>query len=366
VTNTKLIARTRLPAIILALVLVLAAGTSARAVQLQSLTRIKGAESSKLVGMGLVLGLNGTGDGKKSATTMRRLAAMMNRLGDPVVTAGELNDARNVAVVYLSARIAAGGVREGDEINVQVAAPSASSLVGGRLVLTPLLGPVPGSGIYAMAEGPVVVEDATTPAVGSIKAGATLVRDVRAEYLDELGRITLVLHSVNATWPMANMVAGLINDLLTPDSPPIAFAVDQKNVVVQVPAAERARPSAFISQLMEIQLDPSLVRTEARVVINRKTGTIVMTDNVEISPVVISHQGLTITTITPPPAPDPTRPVAEQSNFVGLDPQRRGGARLTDLINAFNQLKVPAAERISIIREIHRSGKLHAQLILED
>lgn len=348
------------------LTLLAAFATATHAVQIQNMVRIKGAEESKIIGMGLVIGLNGTGDGKKSATTMRRLAAMMNRLGDPIVTAAELQNAANVAVVYLSAKIPAGGVREGDKLDVQVAAPSAGSLAGGRLVLTPMLGPIPGSPIYAFAEGALTIENAENARVAVVSGGATLTQSVHTRSIDEFGRMTLVLNHHNATWPMANTVSTLVNDLMAPDSAPIAQAIDPKNVVILVPANERSNPGAFISQVLEIQLDPTLVRTEARVVVNARTGTIVMTEDVEISPVVISHKGLTITTITPPRAPTQDEPEIAADSFIGLDPQKRGGARLGDLLAAFNQLKVPAEDRISILKEIHRSGKLHAQLILED
>ena len=340
--------------------------SSASAVQVQDLVRVKGAESSRLIGMGLVMGLNGTGDGAKSLTTMRRLAGMMNRLGDPTSTAIELKDAKNVAVVYLSAKIPAGGVREGDVVDVQIAAPSATSLVGGRLVLTPMLGPIPGSPIYAYAEGGLLIEDEANARTAVVKSGATLTKDVYAQYLDQLGRVTLVIDHANATWPMATTLANLINDIMSPDTAPIAHAMDQKNIVIQVPAVERANLGAFISQILEIQLDATLVRSEARVVVNRRTGTIVMTQNVELSPVVVSHNGLTITTVTPPTPPTAQQPLVEQQPFVPLDPGGRGGSRLSDLLNTFNLLKVPARDRIAILEQIHRSGKLHAQLVVED
>ena len=117
---------------------------------------------------------------------------------------------------------------------------------------------------------------------------------------------------------------------------------------------------------MEIQLDPTLVRTEARVVINQRTGTIVMTGDVELSPVVISHKGMTITSVIPPRVPTENAPAIEQNNFIAMDPQNKGGAKLADLLAAFNQLKVPAEDRIAIVKEIHRTGKLHAKLVLED
>lgn len=352
--------------LLLAAALLLITATVGRAAQLQDMARIKGAESSTLVGMGLVVGLNGTGDGGDSATTVRRLAAMMNRLGDPLVEPGELEEADNVAVVYLSADIPGSGVREGDQIDVSVSAPIAESLEGGRLVMTPMLGPLPGSPVFAYAEGQLTVEDLDNPRTAVARNAATLSRDIYSQFADEQGRLTLVLDEPNATWPMATTIATLVNDLMAPDGPPVAIALDQKNVVVEIPEAEMANPGPFISQVLELHLDPSLVRTEARVVINARTGTIVMTEDVEISPVVISHKGMTITTVTPEAPPAPENPEIEEETFVALDPEGRANARLADLVNAFNQLKVPAEDRIAIIREIHRSGKLHAQLVIED
>ncbi len=350
-----------------ALGLVLA--SAAHAVQLQDLVRIKGAESNKLVGMGLVVGLSGTGDGGKFMPAMRPLAAMMNRLMDPNVVASELKDVKNVALVSVTVKLPASGVREGDHVDVQVASLGpAKSLEGGRLFMTPLLPPVPNdqSPVFGFAEGNLRVADPNKPTMATVQDGAVLTRDVHARYLDEVGRLTLVLNSANATWPMANTIATLVNDLMAPEAPPIARAIDQKNIVVQLPRTELSNPAAFISQVLEIHLDPSLVRSEARVVINQRTGTIVMTGDVELSPVAISHPGLTITTIIPPPQPSAENPAMEQNEFVGIDPNRRGGARLGDLLAAFNQLKVPAQDRIEIIKQIHKAGDLHAQLIVED
>src|SRR5690606_13740689 len=101
----------------------------------------------------------------------------------------------------------------------------------------------------------------------------------------------------------------------------------QKNVVVQVPAYERDNPAAFISQILQTYIDPSQVATGARVVINERTGTIIVSGDVQISPVIISHQGLTITTVTPP-AGLPIEPVVEEDPFLAVDPGNRGGARL--------------------------------------
>ena len=359
--------RRYVPAAFAALVLVLIAAGGVRAVQIQDIIRIKGAEANKLVGMGLVVGLRGTGDGGKYLPAMRRLAAMMNRLGDPNVIAHELKDVENVALVEVTANLPAVGVREGDRVDVHLASVGpASSLEGGRLVITPLLGPVPGSPIFAFASGALTIENDDVPTVGVVREGATLTRDVMSRYMDEFGRMAVVLDTPHATVPMANTIATLINDLMAPDAPPIAMAIDGKNVIIEVPQREQANPSAFISQVLEIHLDPSLVRTEARVVINERTGTIVMTGDVHISPVVISHKGLTITTVAPKAPPTPQNPEVEEKTFVGIDPSNRAGAELADLMAAFNQLKVPAEDRIAIIKEIWKSGKLLAQLVVEN
>lgn len=345
----------------------LAPAVSSYGVRIQDIARVKGAESSKLVGMGLVVGLPGTGDGGDFAPAIRPLAAMMQRLMDPNVVAHELRDVKNVAVVTITAKVPSSGVREGDEIDVQIAsAGPAKSLRGGRLFLTPLYGPKPGMGVFAFAEGQLTFEGEEAQTTATIKNGATITENVLSRSMDEFGRMTLVLDGPNATWPMASTIATLINDLMAPDGPPVAIAADQKNIIVQVPVREQRNPANFISQVLETQFDPTLVRTEARVVINERTQTIVMTDNVEISPVVISHEGLTITTITPPRQPTPEQPDVQENSFVALDPERRGGARLADLLAAFNQLKVPAKDRITILKEIHRTGKLHAKLVLQD
>lgn len=346
----------------------------AQAVQVQDLVRIKGAERSKLVGMGLVAGLDGTGDGGDFLPAMRPLAEVIGRLIDPNVVTAELEDADNVALVAMSADLPAAGVREGDRVDVHLSSVGpASSLEGGRLFLIPMTGPLPESPVYAFAEGPITIENEDNLTTAVVKNGAQLTRDVMSRYLDADGRITLVINDANASWPLANNLASLINGLVSPDGPNMAMALDEKNVVVQVPEYERQNPAAFISQILQTYIDPSQVSTGARVVINERTGTIVISGNVQISPVIISHKGLTITTIAPGAAPDAAPaaqageqpPEEQEQRFIALDPEDRGGARLADLLAAFNQLKVDAKDRIEILKLMHESGKLHAQLILE-
>lgn len=344
----------------------LLAAAPAGAAQVQDLVRIKGAESNKLVGMGLVVGLAGTGDGGKFRPAMRPLAQVIARLMDESVVATELADSKNVALVTLTANLPAAGVREGDRVDVHLSAVGpCKSLKGGRLFLIPMVGPMPGSPVFAYAEGALTIEDAETPTVAVVKRGAQLTRDVMAQYVDQYGRINLVLKDPVATWPMANNLASLINGVMSPDGPNIARAVDQKNILITMPSYEQADPAVFISQVLQSYVDPSQIGTGARVVINERSGTIIVSGDVQISPIIISHKGMTITTFTPAPPAAAQAPRVEQNRFVPVDPDNRGGTKLADLLAAFNQLKVDAPDRIAIIKEIYRSGKLHAQLILE-
>ena len=349
-----------------ALLLVVAVSWPAQAARVQDIAKLKGAESSKLVGMGLVVGLNGTGDGGKFMPAMRPLAAMIERLVDPSVVAAELKDAKNVALVTLTAKIPTEGIREGEPIDVQVASIGpAKSLEGGRLFMVPMTGPLPNSKAMAFAEGPVIVQDKSKPTTGIVPKGAQLTENVFARTIDRYGRLQLVIKPEVASWPMAHNLASLVNGLMSPDGPNIARAIDGKTVVVQVPPAERADPAAFISQIMQAYIDQSQINTGARVVINEKTGTIVMTGDVQISPAIVSLHGLVITTMTPAPPPTPEAPRVSRDTFATVDPAARGGANLASLLQAFNQLKVEGKDRIDIIKQLHRSGKLHAQLILE-
>ena len=339
---------------------------TARGVQIQDLVRIKGHETSKIVGMGLVVGLPGTGDGGDFLPAMRPMAKLINTLIDPGTTPVELGDGENVALVSLSAELPAEGVREGDRVDVYVSSVGpAESLAGGRLLLVPMIGPSKDSPRLAYAEGPVVIEDADAPTGGVVYDGAQLTRDVMAQYLDPYGRMTLVVTAEDASWSVANNIANLVNDLISPDGPPVAKALDAKNVMVQVPRAQQDNAAPFISQILSTYIDPSQVASGAKVVINERTGTIIFSDDVQISPVGILHEGLTVTTVTPEPEPTPVNPIQRTRRAVILDPENRGGARLADLMDALDQLKVSSEGQISILKAIDRAGRLHAKLIIE-
>jgi flagellar P-ring protein precursor FlgI len=341
--------------------LALATTTPAFAVKVADITRIGGQRRNFLIGTGLVIGLKGTGDGSNPAT-LNPLRELLAKFDDPV-TAKELT-ASNVALVTISASVPANGLREGDELDVHVnSINGASSLRGGRLFVCPLSGATPKSPPVALAQGAVELEDPTVPTAGVVKKGAVMEVDMAYKFIDH-GRFWLVLEDASASWTNANYIAKTINEAEGADgSDTLATAVDPKNVQVIIPKIEQERPDSFMARVQ--RLNVPMLPSEARVQINERTGTLIVTGDVEISPVVISHRGLTISTIEPTPVPTPRAPVVSNKDIVSLDTTNQGGAKLQDLVNALEQLKVPTEDRITIVKELHKTGKLHAKLIME-
>jgi len=345
----------------LILCLTLALPVSA-AVKIADITRISGQRSNVLTGLGLVYGLPGTGDGGDFLPAIKPLAAMLSKYADPA-TVRELANVSNVALVSITATIPQDGARDGETIDCYVTSlGSASSLKGGRLFVTPMQGPLAGSGIFALAQGPLEIEDVSTPTVGVVKNGCVMEADLPAKYIEN-GRFTLVLEAPAASWTTASTIAKVINESEGAQGETLAVTIDPKNVVVTIPQIELARPDSFISRVQRL-IVPQLP-TEARVQINSRTGTIILTGDVEISPVVISHRGMTISTMNPAPVPTPRTPVISEKTAIALDTTAAGGAKLNDLVAILDQLKVPAEDRITILKELHKTGKLHAKLIVE-
>jgi flagellar P-ring protein FlgI len=186
--------------------------------------------------------------------------------------------------------------------------------------------------------------------------------DLPAHVIDSGGHFTLILDDPSASWATASRIAKIINDSEALDGETLAVAIDAKNIEVTIPPNEREHPDSFIARIQ--QLPVQLLSTEARVTINEKTGTIIMTGDVEISPVIICHNGLSISTVTPAPVPTARNPLVTERDTVAVSTGDQDG-NLEDLVNAMEQLKVSAQDRIDIIKELYRTGKLHAKLIEE-
>jgi len=344
---------------------------AARGVTIGDITRIEGQRINKLRGLGLVVGLKGTGDGGAFPPAIRPLAAMLQRMSDPVVSAAELEDVKNVALVTVTATVPESGARMGDRLDVQVQSiGSSKSLKGGRLFLAPLQGPHRGSIIYALAEGPVRLEDAQTPTSGVVDGGAVLEEEILTGFVEN-NRFRLVLKDGGGEFSPAAAVADVINQHTEYEvGRPIAKALDARTIEVEVPEAYREDPVPFLGRVQ--RLDLLLPRRQARVKVNERTGTIVITGNVEISPSVISHKTLVVTaqpvaTATATgqgigSAAVAVPPLVEEGPFFGVDPQGEAGARLQDLVAALNVLKVPAEDRIAIVKLLAKAGQIHADV----
>jgi len=325
---------------------------------LRSICRVKGQEENVLQGLGFVVGLNGTGDGGRFLPTIRSLAKAMSLMGEPLGSAGltELKDAKNIALVTVTATVPAAGARQGDKLDCVVSSiGSAKSLAGGRLFLTPLMGPDRTSPrVYAFAEGPITLDSAALATTGRIHGGCRLEEEFFNAFAQG-GKLTLVLDQDHADFQVAQDVADLINDFgqksigLT-----LAKALDQTNVTVAIPPPYRDDPVDFVSQVLSLPMNQ--VQTGARVVINERAGSIVIDGDVEIGAVVVSHKNVTVET---------GGAAAAGQQFVPIDLQPTPAPKLKALVAALNAVHVPSEDMIEIIKRLHRSGKLHARLIIE-
>ncbi len=355
----------------LIMVIVALCAQSAAAAQLRTFVRLKGHQSDPLNGFGLVVGLNGTGDkGKDGLVTARPLAELLRNYRNPVASAEELLKVDSVAIVSLSVKTPPGGFREGDTVDVRVdALYNASSLAGGTLITSFLY--LPGRieenrPPFAMASGQIVVEG-DNPRSGMIRGGGQMLLDHRTNVLQSDGSITLVLHSEFAAYPEAAALAAEINEWFGIDGyETVARVEDVRNIKVTLPKADRANPAEFLGQLMLIPIDISILAKEPRIAINRETGVIAVTGNVEIGPVAISHDSIAITTRTPPQPPTAATPEFRTSKWAGLDMwngENRNSANLNDLIAALEQLDVPVEDQIDIIYELKNVGAIHAEIV---
>lgn len=369
-------------ALILVLFLCGAAGGQTPTARVGDISHLQGQGRNTLLGYGLVTGLDKTGDGGNFLPTMKAVAEMMIRFGVTVESLADVEDAKNVAVVMVEVTIDEHGGREGEVFDVSVTAIAAKSLAGGRLLSTPLVyhdRTVPG--LFGFASGPLTVLP-ESPTSGRIRDGARLEQDVLTHVVatgrevkaagftspwveDAQTYITLVLDDAHAGWSMAAAVAQAVDKELTisADAERVALALDSKNVLVLLPEHQRGDPASWIR---DVERTPILMEaSEARVTINRQAGTIVVTGDTRLSPVVISQAGLTLTVVNPPPGTPPLRPAVEQHDFVAVDRQDQRLPNVRDLLEALNRLKVPFRDRVSILEEIHRAGKLHARLMYE-
>lgn len=337
----------------------------AEATSVSDVSHLKGRRTNSLMGYGLVVGLSGTGDGGKYAASIRQLQSMLNRFEIPV-TQSELSDTKNVAIVWVEVKLPENGVREGDAVDVQVSAVgSAKSLQNGRLVPTPLQGPGLDR-IFAFAQGPVRVLDPKQKGTGVIAGGAVMEEDVIHSYINEHWEFTLVLEDVHASHALAAAIAQAVNEDQSEIGQvrQLARAIGPKNVVVEIPIEYRASPAEFIGRVEGLEL--LMPTSEGRIVINRRTETIIIGEGVEMGPAAIVHGGMTIRMTIPEPKPTEQNPLNREDRAAGIDTTNAGGPKLRDLVDKLNQLSVPAKDIIEIVENLYRTGKIRGKLVYQE
>jgi len=353
--------------------------TSSQAARLKDLASLQGARTNQLVGYGLVVGLDGTGDGSKSAFTTQALSNMLKNMGMQVNTS-DLK-VKNVAGVMVTAKLPA-FVKKGQNIDITLSSlGDASSLQGGTLITTPLKGM--NGKVYAIGSGPVSIggfevrggqtdglqENHMT--VARIPNGATVEREVPVSFADK-DSITLSLNQPDFT--TVSRMLRVINSYL---NGPYASAKDGATVRIRIPEEYKGRNIAFISGIETLQVTPDSM---AKVVMDERTGTIVMGENVRIKELALAHGNLSIQ-VAAGDTPLITKDMVGQTltdemvrklrNRLKYPPNANQkdqlmdmspGVSLGDLVRALNSVGVTPRDLISIFQTIKASGALQAEL----
>ena len=357
--------------------------TGAFADRLKDLTSIAGVRSNQLVGYGIVVGLAGSGDGG-NGLTKQSLQSMVSQFG--LVTDVANITAANAAAVMVTAEMPA-FVKTGQRLDVTISAiGGAKSLRGGTLLMTPLLGA--DGETYAVAQGNLAVgglgvtgNDGSSltvniPTVGRIPGGASVERMVETPF-QTLDNIILNLHQ--SDFSTSIKVADAINEVF---GPTVAVALDSSSIKVRAPA-DPGQKVSFVSLLQDIEVNPA--RPAAKVIVNARSGTIVIGGDVRVTPAVVTHGSLTVKvkedknvlpgqpTVTTNAAgvtvaPGAATEVADTELDVEEETARAfvfdTGVELSDIVDAINAVGAGASDLVEILGALREAGALRAEIII--
>lgn len=348
--------------------------TSAGGVRIKELASVEGVRDNPLIGYGLVVGLNGTGDRQQTTFSVQSLANILREMGINVAP-GTMR-VQNTAAVMVTATLPPFS-RPGSRIDVSVAAVGdANSLQGGVLLLTSLRG-VDGK-IYSVAQGPLVLgayvagrsgnsQTMNHPTTGRVPSGAIIEQAAPRGLLQ--GSLRLQLHQADFT--TATRISAAINQRFpgAPDAQ-LARTEDSAAVSISIPAIYTARPSEFIAEIERLTVEADSVE---RVVINERTGTIVMGSRVSILPVTIMHGALTVEIKTvyevsqPAPFSQGSTQVVPQTTVTAREEKTRNialpqGSTVEDLVRSLSSIGATARDVISILESLKSAGALRAEL----
>jgi len=356
------------PALILLSIIVSAANAQEPSQRLKDIAQIEGARSNQLVGYGIVVGLDGSGDSQQALFTAQSVVNMLSKFGINISL--DKMKIKNVAAVMLTADLPP-FQRPGNKIDVVVSSiGDAKSLQGGTLLQAPLIGA--DKNVYAVAQGSVSIGGFSAggggntvsknhSTAGRIPGGAIVEREVPSTLTDGKS-LNVVLNSPDFT--TASRVVQAINAVIGPGR---ASAKDAGTICVTTDSSDLVD---LIAKIGEVQVEESVV---AKVIVNERTGTVVIGGNVKLSPAAIAHGDLTVEIATEnqvsQPLPDSagktkvitqgTTNVSEQSaRLMYIQP----GATLKDLVHALNELKVTPRDVIAILQALKGAGALHAEI----
>lgn len=350
------------------------------AVRIKDLGRFDGVRENSVVGYGLVVGLSGTGDSRRSLATVQSVSNMLQEFGLQVPPAAI--NSRNVAAVLVTADVP-GFLSVGDRLDINVSSiGDASSLVGGTLLMTPLLGP--DREVYAMAQGALAiggfryeqngtVRQKNHPTSGNVPEGAIAERAITPQLLTRDGALDLILDDPDFT--TATRVASAINaEIRGAIATPLAAGRIRLSPISNEPAGV----VALIASVENLSVEPDV---KARVVVNERTGTIVSGGNVSLSEVTVTQGDIRVSIdqrylvsqpggvlvrpsggIRTVVVPDTSIDVAETEPTAVNLPR---GATISDLVTALRGIRASSRDVIAILQGIKRAGALHAELVIQ-
>lgn len=361
------------------LVILFFIATSSNAARIKDIAKLNGVRSNQLLGYGLITGLNGTGDDmKKSLFTLQAVYNMMVRNGITIDPADiDSIKIKNVAAVMLTAELPP-FARSGSTIDVHVSSMGdSSSLAGGTLIMTPLKGP--DNNVYAVAQGPVTVgafafggkaarAQQNHPTVGRIANGAIVENSVPF-VIGQDGILTYQL--ANADFTTAANMCSTIN---TKFGKQTAFPTDSATVIVTIPEQYKSDVVNFVAQVESIDVQAD---STARVVVNERTGTIVMGKDVKLSTVAVSHGNLSLIikesadVIQPNPfgegetvvTPETALSITEEDGHLTVLNMRQN-VSIGEIANALNAIGATPRDLIAIFQAIKASGSMQGELII--
>lgn len=330
-------------ALTLAVFCTLSTSGLAQSVRIKELARLRGDRTNSLIGFGLVVGLNKTGDSPASFAKNKAVSSLLSRLGMQPDAQPLLTNA--AAAVIVTADLPA-FARIGDRINVKVSViGDAKSLAGGNLLMTPLKGP--DGQLYAVADGSIVIGQANgagakVQTVAVIPDGGMIEKDFTPALVQNQA---IELNLAKADFSTSNRIALEINKHFHNE---IASAVDPARVRIRVPEQHWGNVTGFIAEMENLQV---LADQKAVVIVNERTGTVVMGGEVKVSEIAITHNGLSFT-------------VGSGKEAKAESVKQVDGTTVNDLVKSLNQMGVKPEDLISILQSIHASGALRAEIKL--